>query len=91
MDKLADYPPPIQGLHGQINRSPITNSTRVICYTQATYDDDLLEGDEFFGLGLIVQTGMNDINITVDPAFSHTKFTIIDNEGKWQMIVALLM
>ena len=78
MDELADYEPPIVGLPNQIIDSPITQSNRVICYTQDTYEDDRQKGDEFFALELVEQSGTNPKTI-ISKTFGITLIKIQDN------------
>ena len=89
MDELADYPPPIRFHPRQISNSPITDSTRVVCYTQNTYDDDRQETTEYFRLTLIIETRSKEESITLDPVFGHTIFAILDNDHDSKLRVIL--
>ena len=79
MDPGSDYPPPLESLSGQIRDFPITQTTRVVCYNQAIYEDEAVEQDESFSLILIIQD--NSVEGTeIDPAFSRAVLTIKDND-----------
>ena len=78
MDELADYQPPIVGRLNQIRGSPITQSNRVVCYTQDTYEDNRQEGEEFFALELVEQSG-TDPRTMISETFGITLIKIRDN------------
>ena len=78
MDELADYEPPIVGAPNQIRGSPITQSNRVVCYTQDTYEDIRQEGEEFFALQLFAQSD-TDRRTTISETFGTTLIEIRDN------------
>ena len=78
-DPGADYPPPLLGLTGHIHNSSITETTRVVCYTQSIYEDEKVEQDEFFSLILIIQSNSAEL-IGKESDFSRTLFRIIDND-----------
>ena len=80
MDPGSDYPPPLEDRAGQIKDLPITQTTRVVCYTQAIYEDEAIEQDEFFSLVIIIQSE-SDARTVIDPNFSRTVFMIRDNDG----------
>ena len=79
MDPGSDYPPPLEDRTGQIKDFPITQTTRVVCYTQAIYEDETAEQDEFFSLVIMIQSE-SDPRTVIDPNFSRTVFTIRDND-----------
>ena len=79
MDPGSDYPPPLEGLSGQIRDFPINQTTRVVCYNQAIYEDDAVEQDESFSLILIIRDNSAE-GTEIDPNFSHAVLTIRDND-----------
>ena len=75
----SDYPPPLQGRIGQLHQSPITDTTRVVCYTQSIYEDEAVEQDEFFSLILSIQSTSAEMT-AIDPNFRRALFKIVDND-----------
>ena len=78
MDPGSDYPPPLEGRSEQIKDFPITQTTRVVCYNQAIYEDETVEQDEFFSVVLIIQDGSDDRTVTNE--FGRAVFAIRDND-----------
>ena len=79
MDPGSDYPPPLEGRTEQIKVLPITQTTRVVCYNQAIYEDETVEQDEFFSVILIIQDGSDARTVIND--FDRAVFTIRDNDN----------
>lgn len=73
-----DYPPPIPMRADQINHLSITESNRIICYSQNTYDDDITEGNEVFGIRLITQDTTDPMTM-LDETFGTVLVTIVDD------------
>lgn len=73
-----DYPPPIIGRVDQINHLPINDLNRIVCYSQNTYTDDIAEGNEVFGIRLIIQD-TTDPKTMLDGMFSTVIVTIVDD------------
>ena len=80
MDPGSDYPPPLEDRAEQIKDLPITQTTRVVCYNQAIYEDETVEQDEFFSIIIIIQDNSAEGTV-IDPAFSRAVFKIVDNDG----------
>ena len=80
-DPLADYPPPLEGRTEQIKDIPITQTTRVVCYNQILYDDEKVEGDEYFRIKLIIQSGSTAGTI-IQSSHSSAVVRIVDNDSK---------
>ena len=63
---------------GQIAGTSLSHATPTLCYDQLLCNDDArVEGDEFFGLGLVVQSKTN-----VEVLVKNTTVIIIDNDGE---------
>ena len=50
MSADADYSQPLEGTIGQVYNRPLSQSARSVCYEQQTYQDSVVEGDEYFSL-----------------------------------------
>ena len=81
MNPLADYRPVVEG-RNQIRETPITDTTRVICYNQIIHDDKRIEEDEFFGLSLILRVGTHE-RTEVDSELNSVLVKIEDNDREF--------
>ena len=79
MDPGSDYPPPLESRFDQLHDLPITQTTRVVCYNQAIYEDEAVEQDEFFSIAIIIQSD-SAVGTEIDPDFSRALLKIVDND-----------
>ena len=78
-DPGSDYPPPLEDRAEQIKDLPITQTTRVVCYNQAIYEDETVEQDEFFSIIIIIQDN-SAVGTVIDANFGRAVLTIRDND-----------
>ena len=62
-----------------IDEETIRELMRIVCYDQLIYDDTLVEGSEWFGLTLDVDT--SSILTLVRPNYDQAAILILDNDG----------
>ena len=79
MDPGADFPPPFTG-RSHLQDIPLTQSDRSRCFNQITYADELVENDEYFSLGIVLDnTYMNSPLLAIDSTRGTTDVRIIGN------------
>ena len=82
MDPGSDFPPPFRG-KSHLQDIPLTQSDRSRCFNQITYADELVENDEYFSLGIVLDTQyMNSPLLAIDSTRGTTDVRIIGNIGE---------
>ena len=77
MDPGSDYPPPFIG-KSHLQGIPLTQSNRSRCFNQITYADELVENDEYFRLGIVLDTTrMNSPMLAIDSTRGTTDVRIV--------------
>ena len=81
MDPGSDYPPALPGL-GHLQDIPLTQSDRSRCFNQRTYADELVENDEYFRLGIVLDTTrMNSPLLAINSTRGTTDVRIVGDRG----------
>ena len=79
MSPGADYAQPQATGNNQIYGTPLTQSSRSVCYDQRTYQDRIVEGEEF--ILLLVATERRTLpNVVIDGAFDAAVIGIQDDD-----------
>ena len=88
MNPGADYPPPLEGGTDQILDMALTQSTRSVCYTQQTYQDEDNESDETFTIKIIPDRRPENMleNLVIDEGRGSVQVTIIDDDGVGELL-----
>ena len=79
MEAGADYAQPLVGGAGQIFGMPLSQSQRSVCYSQRTYEDMEVEGDEYFSLRVATEARTLS-NVVINEALNTTLVRIIDDD-----------
>ena len=89
MEPGADYRQPLSSGSLQIFDTPLTQSMRSVCYEQLTYNDTVVEGNEFFTLQVRPDPNTpsrTPFNVVIDDVLGTALVTIVDDDGgecKW--------
>ena len=75
----ADYAQPLEAGARQIFNTPLSQSQRSVCYSQRTYEDTAVEGDEYFSLRVATEARTLP-NIVINEALNTTLVRIIDDD-----------
>ena len=66
----------------RIMNTAITETSRLICYDQITYDDIRLEVAEYAGLALAVRVEETSVQTKVEPMYDNVAIRILDNDSE---------
>ena len=81
MDPGSDFPPPFIG-RSHLQGMPLTQSDRSRCFNQITYADELVESDEYFSLGIVLDnTYMNSPLLAINSTRGTTDVRIVGDGG----------
>ena len=86
---MTDYEEQTIGIN-LIMDTKITETRRIICYSQTIYNDMRLEVAEYTGLGLIVDNTLSTIFTKVEPMYNENAILIIDDDGTLHIITITL-
>ena len=75
----ADYAQPLEGGARQIFNAPLSQSQRSVCYSQRTYEDMEVEGDEYFSLRVATED-RTPLNVVINEALNTTLIRIVDDD-----------
>ena len=77
MDLGSDFPPPFIG-KSHLQGISLTQSNRSRCFNQITYADERVENDEYFSLGIVLDTTrMNPPMLAIDSTRGTTDVRIV--------------
>ena len=82
MVSMTDYEQQTLAVNYMKN-TPITETTRLICYNQTIYDDRRVEPVEYIGLTMAIRT--STVMTIVDPAYGQTSIKITNSDSTFSL------
>ena len=83
----TDYAQQTVGVNA-IDEETIMELMRIVCYDQPIYEDEHVEGDEWLGLSLNIDT--SSVLSDVQPHYDQAAILIVDNDRKLLLFIPTL-